>query len=331
MSLPVLRSWKTTFTGLSHLDNFSTNQRLEQHLTDPDTIALLIKAYVPHSKPTAQTKSTFETRTSAVNVAPSINGQYDIKQIQGDALWLSKETSIDEVAALRIAVLEWQERPAAQLLCSESEILEASGINALQSFKLSSRGFRASISNTSNSAESDETRRLRLLALYLSERRYILKTCQYIIFITSFEEIPGSETQLNVKTDGGNSSRRGWIHTLGNSILEAWDIHGVFRGSDQNFFVHAINAAQSRVEELERGNSRFQDPLFQGFNDRWANNQVLEIIHTTEMILILLETSDQLIRSDAVLVWFRFVSRYGFFEKFEPVSDMSNNFVYESS
>ena len=110
------RSWKTTYVALSQLNPEADNTSLRRHLTDPQTIYLLARSTSPYSAPTLQTKSTFDTKTSSVHVPPSGNPRYDIGQIKEDTLWLSKETKIDEVSALRIAVLEWQTRPAVQLL-----------------------------------------------------------------------------------------------------------------------------------------------------------------------------------------------------------------------
>ena len=160
----------------------------------------------------------------------------------------------------------------------------------------------------------------------------MLKTCEYLIFTASVGETSELKIGLSAKTAGEKTLRRDWVQTLGNSILEAWNVHGVMRRSEQNFFIHAIDAVQSKVEKLERGNSWFLDtPFREEFDEAWAKNQVLEIIHIIEIILILFETSDQLIRSDAVRAWFRFASNYGFFEKFEPVSASVEYFVNDGS
>ena len=253
-------------------------------------------------------------------MTPSPQERYDIKQIQGDALWLSKETNIDEVAALRVVVLEWQSRPGLKLLLGdpdedatiakdESGLLSRLFLTSTSQSSALARSLRHS-KDVSEKLEKPDIRRHRLLELYLSERQYILKTSEFAIF-----------TALCEITSPAGQGKSGWLEGLGHDILTAWNVYGHARGSKENFFVTAVNALTTRIQALENGSGWFKD---QGPQEEletvFARAQILEMIHIMRIILVLLESSTKVSRSDAVLAWFRFMASFGFFESFEPVS-----------
>ncbi|KAK5949823.1 hypothetical protein OHC33_009212 [Knufia fluminis] len=68
----------------------------------------------------------FEAATAAINVAPSQDKHYDISQIKADASWLSKDLKLDQAQALRVVLLEWQNRPLLHLQAGYSEAEVAS-------------------------------------------------------------------------------------------------------------------------------------------------------------------------------------------------------------
>ena len=253
-------------------------------------------------------------------MTPAPQGRYDIKQIQGDALWLSKEINIDEVAALRIVVLEWQSRPGLKLLLGDPDEDATTAINESGLF---STQFLASASQSSlldssfrhgrdvsEKLEQPYIRRQRLVELYLSELQYILKTSEFAIF-----------TALCEITSPAGHGKSGWLEGLGHDILSAWNIYGYARGSNENFLVTAVNALTTRVQALENGSGWFKDEgPREALETFFARNQILEMIHIMRIMLVLLESSTKVSRSDAVLAWFRFMASFSFFDSFEPVS-----------
>ena len=299
----------------------ASSDSLEFYLSDSQALRSLINPFSPFPPPTPQSKASFETKTSAIIVSPSPQARYDITQIKDDSLWLSKETSIDEVAALRIAVLEWQSRPADRLLrCDLSDALlkSAGGTSSQISFRVSQTSALTLPSfvdkDTNVSSDTPSARRRRLLLLYLSERRYIVKTCEHVIFTALCESTShvSKEKPLGVP---------GWIGKIGHDILSAWDIHGKVRHTDKNFFVATVEAITTRIKALESGSrwsydERFQEELELAF----VRNQTLEIIHAMQLMFILLATSNKLPRSDAALSWFRLMATFGFLEGFQLVS-----------
>ena len=314
----------------------SANKSLKQHLSDAHTVALLTNPLAPFPSPTPQTKSSLETRTSAVNLLP-VYGHYDVKQIREDALWLSRETSIDEVSALRIVVLEWQTSPAVQLLRGFSDeetstLQDVAGITSLQASFLAPKSSLLAGSGTLQERSmyrfnDTDPRHLRLLEIYLSERRYIFKVSEYLVYHALHADTPEEEAHSEIASSGRSAEVSGWVVEIGKSILASWNPKEtakekeVSRGSGKIFLIDAIAALESRLGSLERGSGLYKDEgTREEVEEAWSSNQILEMIHIMQIMIDLLSGSASFIRSDVVLAWFRFASRYGFMDQFELVS-----------
>ena len=319
------RSWKTTYVALSQLNPEADNTSLRRHFTDPQTLYLLARSTSPYSAPTLQTKSTFDTRTSSVHVPPSGNPRYDIGQIKEDTLWLSKETKIDEVSALRIAVLEWQTRPAVQLLRGSlvDEIAPlANGIGGSQlsasfSAAASSLFAKSSAVALKGNPPFDDAgpRRRRLLETYLSERRYILKTSEYVTFAASSKAQFGSHNEISNQASS-------WLQEVGTGIISTWKDNGSAQSKGNNFVAEAVGALRSRIENLNKGSGWLSDESQQEEIElAWARNQLLEMIHITQILLVQLDSSlMNLITPDSILPWYRLMNECGFFASLQLVS-----------
>ena len=280
---------------------------------------LLAHSSSPYSAPTPHSKSTFDTKTSSIHVPLSGNPRYDIGQIKEDTLWLSKETKIDEVSALRIAVLEWQTRPAVQLLrgslVEESAIL-ADGIGGSQ-LQASFSGAASSLFGKSSGLGANAPapfndvgpRRRRLLETYLSEHRYILKTSEYVAFAASCE--------VDVISQASS-----WLEEVGSAIISTWKGGTPAQSKSKNFVAEAVDALRSRIESLMRGSGWLSDESQQEEIElAWARNQILEMIHIMQILLIRLHlSSTKLMTPDAILPWYRLMNECGFFDTLQLVS-----------
>ena len=309
---------------MSQLSGETDNGSLRRHLTDPQTIHLLAHSSSPYSAPTSQTKSTFDTKTSSVHVPPSGSPPYDIAQIKEDTLWLSKETKIDEVSALRIIVLEWQTRPAVQLLRGSlvDEITPlANGIGGSQ-LQASFSGAALSLFGKSSGvganapAPFDDAgpRRRRLLETYLSERRYILKTTEYITFAASCKAQVRSPNIVPIQESG-------WLEEVGTAIISIWRGDGSAQSKSKDF-VAEVEALRSRTESLRTGSGWSSDESQQEETElAWARNQILEMIHIMQILLIRLDLSlTSLITPDSILPWFRLMKDCAFYDNLQLVS-----------
>ncbi len=325
-------SWKSTFVGLSQRPQGFDDEALKKHLQDAQTIELLTRPFSPYTVPTIKSKAIFETKTSAINVSPGAHGRCNIKEIRDDTVWLSKATSLDEVAALRITVLEWQTRPANRLLFSDAYDDKRNGINTVVG-----NGLRSSVSGlnstlvTGNTNPKEEdlktfeeagSRHQRLLQIYLSERRYLIRVCEFIIFVALFDAFPQPSDDERDKSTGKSPDTPGWLAEVGNEILIAWNLDGLVQTGDQHFSVKAIDALHMRFRNLESGSDWLDDEPFREEIDRlWAKDRLLEIIHIMQLLLILLVSSTKLTRADTVLAWFRLMKEYGFLENFQSVGE----------
>lgn len=221
---------------------------------------------------------------------------------------------------MRLTVLEWQSRPAEKLLREDAAAsARANGVRgaalpfaASKSVNLTNSSFVSKYELSS--FDKPASRRQRLLELYLSERRFITKTCEHIIFAALCES-----TAQDAK--GKSARRTDWITRLGEEILSSWNIQGNVRDTDKNFYTGAIEAFNVRMQNLESGSAWLKDEDNQEeLETSFARAQVLETIHIMQIILVLLESSSSLSRSDVCLGWFKLMAMFGFFENFQPVS-----------
>ncbi|KAI4253905.1 MAG: hypothetical protein LQ352_003413 [Teloschistes flavicans] len=321
-----LFSWRTTYIGLKELDYNPGDESLERHLTDPQTLDLLKRSFTPDLGPTSEARSTFNTKTSAINTVPSAQGRFDIQQIKDDTLWLSTEAKLNEVAALRIVVLERQTRPAEHLQDSSladdrSIALGAGSFNGSRTQPTLSVSRSAWLPQPTSSErlpteafDSDDARHIRLFKIYLAERRYRLKTCKYLAITASCRVGDGKAA-----SSGLLGSTPKWVDSVGNEILTAWDIQGVSEYGGRNIFLSGIDTLRARIRGLEEGSGWFRDMgLQEAVEASWCESQIIEMVAVLELMLVMLGNLTQMSRSGVVSSWFRLMSDYGFFETFEP-------------
>ena len=325
-SLTVPRSWKTTFTTLSQFDYGARNVSLKLHLTDPQTIQILARAFSPFEPPNTQTRSNFQTKTSAINVTPSSQARYDIKQIQEDTLWLSKQSNIDEVSALRIAVIEWQTRSLVQLLHgrSEEQFTYQNGAERIGDLRASIFDPGSSLlapSITEEGKRSTENfedlnpRRQRLLETYLSEKRCILKCCEYLTFYALC--IPKG-SPMGLGDQDPNSTD--WVREVGANVLSSWNLDDSRKGDRKHPVIEAVDALRARLESMGKGSGWLQDEGVQEEIElAWARSQILEMIHIMQITLNLLESTVDLVKSSAILSWFRLMKDSEFYDNVQLV------------
>lgn len=293
-------------------------------ITDPSIRALLLGPYGAFPRPTAQTKSSFETRTSAINVTPTSQWRFSIQDIKDDSLWLSNEASIDEVIALRLVVQECQSRPAMQLLSgfSVEEVRALQEVAGDTHLDLSMRGVHGSDGTSDMKAATDtekflntDSRRLRILNIYLVERDYILRCSSLFIQLALLDEpsLPSA--------DGGPADRRGNAGSLQDLLVSA----GISGSDTRVFALNCTRAVRKRIENLEAGSGWFRP---QGGRDsleiEWARSQLTEAIHIIDLMFWVLYAKSGIPTAEVILEWFRMYKQYGYFDEFELVSPLSD-------
>jgi nuclear pore complex protein Nup188 len=252
------------------------------------------------------TKADFETRLSAAN-SGSNNG-YNIQEIKEDALWLSNETQIDEVSALRIVVLEYQSRPEAQLRnnfsVEEGASLQAAAgdINTESSNLLQSALKSTALAFTGNEASEQEKRRLRSVHIYFSERQNLL-ACSKLLYHIGFRR-----TEQKGK---GVATTPQWIDRISEEFVRNQD------ESPERYVHYIIVQVQRLFASLEKGSSGWFKSIGgrEDVEAEWANMRLAEITHALEILLVVLDRRRFDTRSgDNVRSWFQLAMSIGFFE-----------------
>ncbi|EMC99187.1 hypothetical protein BAUCODRAFT_573479 [Baudoinia panamericana UAMH 10762] len=182
----LLMPWTTAYNVLCDLPVAVRSYTLEYFLNTPEALKAIENPFEPFGTRSPESKARFETKTAPIHVTQG-NGAKDLEQLKKDALWLSEQVQIEEEAALRIAIVESQQRPIQQLLTfggqSQVDVAESNEFG-VSMFARSTAALAASANGTPTSSPDfgdDEVRQLSLLQAYLDERHAILKLAAELI------------------------------------------------------------------------------------------------------------------------------------------------------
>jgi nuclear pore complex protein Nup188 len=264
--------------------------------------------FIAFPEPSPQSKTEFEAKTSPINVTPSSNTRYGIKEVKEDALWLSKEAKIDELSALRVVVEECQTRTSAQLrgrLTTEelTGMQDAGGPSQLAvPVPLLSQAADADL--VEKDFQSLESRRLRILRTYYSERQFILKVVSSLF-----------QNHLD-RSAGGNGEGKGKEGAEPSSIV-ARVSEGLFRQmtESEEWLQRCITAIGINVKNIDNSKEFFKESNLQADVElEWINAQIVEATHTMELTFLIIDAMGNIISSKAVLEWFKLVVGRQFFQ-----------------
>ncbi|KAL4786350.1 nucleoporin subcomplex protein binding to Pom34-domain-containing protein [Aspergillus varians] len=313
-----LLSWKRAFIYTCDPNSFPDDtQVLDSFLSHPDSLQLLLNRDTVFPSRSTKTKSEFETKTAAIHAETNAQASCDLKEIKADALWLSEKAGIDEVSALRTVVLEWQTRPSTRLLgrFSDEEATSLKGAAGVDTFRVSLAGPSfAEIFNTrpgegNGAAEfvSEQSRRLRLRDLYLSERCHVVKTARKLLGLFLDSDNPDTAPQQQT----GSPSR---LSKLGESIFS-----DKVKGKDWHEFSRGcIKAVQTRLSALEgEGDWLSAAESSEEIENLWRTTFVEEILHLLQSLFMQLQTSTEIPPADLLLSWLRLMVDYVFLESLQ--------------
>ena len=302
---------------------------MRHFIADPDAVRALTSCLCPSSA-TPDSRADFDTRTSAINVTPTSNGRYDIGQIKTDALWLSKSVQIDEVHALRLVILEWQDRIRQQLfqgalkydLESHANVGTNRNIGSLfESTKSYLSGFRY----TDNGLDfnSSKARRVRLIETFTTERQFLMQCVEF--FITQrLSARSVNEIERQAKSSASDTSMQG----VGSQILSSWgalDRPENHSGAETPWLCSIISFLKQKLKLLSEGNQSIRDEgLVEHVEQKWAQTNVLEMIHLLQSVLVVQSSIMAIPRANILLAWFRFMDTVGFLYDWDIVSFYRN-------
>ncbi|KAJ8112981.1 hypothetical protein ONZ43_g5263 [Nemania bipapillata] len=324
----IILSWKLVASALMDpsgrrqsspiIIDFFNDPLVQSFFTSPSS------AFEPSSDKSTH-HTTFEKKTAAIHVTPTPNDKYDISVIKEDALWLSKNARINEVAALRVVVIEYQLRPASQLLgpISNQDVASlraATGAGNSQTTNIiPGLSLTASLDASEIQANFDklESRRQRIFQTYLSERRHYAATNDYIFTLMLQEKLPTSPA-----TDASSSIRNSLLNVYGISPKQAQkstaDIptktcHALI-AQYVSLLPDCIQRASTGLESVVQD----KDLVTEGAQESWMHTSLTEMLHRMTILFQLLDRSSDSFVSDTIAQqWFSLVKDLAFLNQLQ--------------
>ncbi|KAJ5904302.1 hypothetical protein N7504_006685 [Penicillium tannophilum] len=309
-----LSSWRRAFLYTNdpegHADDGS---HIEAFLSHPESVQLLSQSLNSFARPSAKSKSEFESKTAAIHVETNSKSSFDLNEIKADAQWLSQKAELDEITALRLTVLEWQNRPATRLTANFSSEEVTSVQSAAGADKLSASVAGPNLANilrqvagdnNSTSFDSETNRRLRLRYTYLSERSHVVKTYRKLLAM-SLHNIP-SKTPATPATE-----RKLALCKLGASLFKDKST-----GSSLSKFLEECMAAiRSRLTALSgSGGWLNTDESSEETEILWRSFMAEEVGHILQIMFHQLHASAEVPSGDLLLSWLKLMNEYQFLE-----------------
>lgn len=303
-----LISWKTAYRALCDVDTAKDNTTLQRFLNDDETIALLNTPCRPFDKKTTgqgSSKSRFESKTAPIQVSQSSNGDYDLEEIKRNALWLADQLEVDEMVTLRVAIVEWQRRPAYQLLAGAAQrdgaVAKPADLRA--SFLASTASFGGSVNGGSSAAldfSKEDTRHDRLLRIYIEERGYLLKLSADLVSYYA------SQASAGIRTS------RVWIDELAVKVADKQCSPLQFKES-QEYLASCIKYIDESLQLLHDPAKWPQIFLANpAWEDLFATGLLLNIGSKLRLVLAQLYWIERLPNGSTVLSWFNLMNREHF-------------------
>ena len=280
------RSWETIAQELEINASSSLEPSFAKQIQDPAAIQALTDCFAP-AKPSSKSKSELETLTSAINVTPTPNSRYSVKEIKEDVLWLSEAVQIDELQSLRLTLLEWQSRPARQALVT----IRRPEVEDFDAVRL---------------------RRQRLLEMYFRENQWLFRCVEQIITSGQLASFGGREKVL--QNDARASTAR--------AIRESWgldrreDLTG-----DPKWLTSTTVYLQKQVDSIQSRSDIMSQQSMQEYADEYLHTlctetAVLRVVHGLQIILLVQRSLPRPSPPAYVLGWFSWMDTNMFHRSF---------------
>ncbi|KAI2469022.1 nucleoporin subcomplex protein binding to Pom34-domain-containing protein [Annulohypoxylon bovei var. microspora] len=327
----VILSWKSIASALTDPSGHRQGSRaVIDYLTDPLVQSFFTKpgsAFDASSDKNTHHAS-FVKKTAAIQVTPT-NEKYDINVIKEDALWLSKNARINEIAALRVVVIEFQSRPRNQLLGPISNqdvanLREAAGAanaqttNILPGFNI---GSTLDADEIQANFEKPENRKQRIFQTYLDECRYYAATNDYIFTLMLQEHLPASPI-----TDASRMIRKSYLEAYGMSPKQPQKAPGdtptkTFHAlvtQYLNLIPDSVSRSQTGIDTIVEDKGLLTEELA----ERWLQTWLTEALHRMVVVFQLLDlSSDVFVSAQVAQQWFSLVSAFGFLDQLQALPD----------
>jgi nuclear pore complex protein Nup188 len=268
---------------------------LQAFLADTTVQTLLKNALDPLPPASAASKAKLETLTAAINITPTKDAPYNIEELKEDAVWLAGEAKFDEVAALRIVVLEWQKHPATRLLSGSYSTDTAAVDDNIFVPTPPPEGQKDAATKSST-----QQRRTGLLKLYLSERLHNLKTSE--LLLRSLGTLRDADQLADART------------TTPANVL----FHAFCPDHDFSKFLHTCaDALQVRVDLMTKGSG--WQALLDGESsaeESWLETHIMETITILQLIFDVSVLDTEIPSAKSITTFFHFLEGVNFFAHF---------------
>lgn len=160
---------------------------------------------------------------------------------------------------------------------------------------------------------SEESRRLRLRRIYLSERSHVLKTSRKLLSISQ-----GTTESPSVT----HSENRNKLRNLGSKLFAER-----LRGDGlAKFLKDCVDAVRTRLKHLgEDGGWLGAEESNAEIDDLWRTIVVEEIAHVVQIAFILLQASSEIPNAELLLSWLQLMANYDFLESLQVVSKLQRS------
>ncbi|KAI0430464.1 nucleoporin subcomplex protein binding to Pom34-domain-containing protein [Xylaria sp. FL1042] len=324
----IILSWRLVASALMDPSGHrQSSQTVTDFFNDPLVQSFFTSpgsAFEPSSDKSSH-QAAFEKKTAAIHVTPTPNDKYDINVIKADALWLSKNASINEVAALRVVVIEYQSRPASQLLgpISNQDVASlraaAGAGNAQTSNIIPGLTLTATLDASDIQADFDkpESRRQRIFETYLSERRHYAATNDYVFTLMLQEKLPTSPA-----TEASSSIRKSLLNVYGISSKQPQKPTAEIPNKTCHALIaqyisllpDCIRQAGANLGSLVKD----KELLTEDNQELWIYTSLTEMLHRMTILFQLLDQLSDSLVSDAVSKqWFSLVNDLTFLNQLQ--------------
>ncbi|KAJ5575079.1 hypothetical protein N7450_008978 [Penicillium hetheringtonii] len=311
-----LLSWENVFLSVNDSGGcMNDTDNVIAFLSHPDTTQQLSQSLSPFSRPSPKSKSEFESKTAAIHVESNSKSSFNLHEIKADAQWLSQTANIDEITALRITIIEWQDRPAARLTANFSNeeatsIQSAAGVDSLRVSvagpNLASILRQAGGDENASSFDTEKSRRLRLRNIYISERAHILKTLRKLL-VLSLHDFANDLAN----PDEALIARKITLSKLGLSLFKEKKSGDGLKQS----FDECITGIRKRLKDIAAdGGWLGASESNEETEATWKTTLVEEIVHILQLMFHQLRASSEVPSGVLLESWLGLMDEYDFLE-----------------
>lgn len=320
-----LISWRTAYRALCDELAAVDNTHLQHFLCDDETLSLLSVALDPFAKPSSRSATEFSTKTAPINVAQTSNVDYSLEELKNDAQWLSREVQVEELTALRMAIVEWQERPADQLLNTAGNGLSLALSTTADLARTDAFNFSAStargVSRPALDFTKEDVRRRRLLNVYLSEKSHLTKLSAHLVGRVALAKGDIQGRNVGSLQDHG---RRNWIDDAAATVSDAMcPIRRVIES--EAFCVRCVERVDAAIANAS--DSSTWPKVFTEDDEKvqtYLASRFGEIVSALSLMLSTLHALDGIPSGTTVQAWFTVMEKYSFLQgDFPFFGDMS--------